>query len=310
MEHTWLVVANPTSGDGKVGRNLENITTIFKQNNINFDLYLSKYPRQITDIVKNALNTEGYRHVIGIGGDGTMNEIVNGIFSQNTVPTQDIVFTMLPIGTGNDWATTHGIPRDFSAFCTMLKQRKTILQDIGIVHYNENGSIKTHYFANAGGLAYDALVVKSVEGQKKYLFGKKIAYFLHILKCLWAYKPDKVRIAFDNQIIEAYFYTINLGINKTSGGGMYMTPQAINDDGLLALTLIRNLPKWKVLLYTTKLHNGTIGDVTRYVSLHQTKNIEITAYKNPLFIEVDGELLGQTPIKITILEKALKVLIP
>jgi diacylglycerol kinase (ATP) len=310
MNDKWLIVANPASGNGKVGQNLEKIKVLFEKNNISSTLQLSTRPRELTALVENALNTEGYRHIAGIGGDGTMNEIVNGFFKQNTIETKDITFTMLPIGTGNDWATTHKISNDFERFIKMLKNGKTVYQDIGVVDYTQNGIFKKHYFANAGGLAYDALVVKSVESQKKYIFGKKIAYFLHILKCLWAYSPDKVRLRFNDQVVEDYFYTINLGINKTSGGGMYMTPQAVNDDGLMALTLIRNLPKWRVILYTTKLHKGTIGSVLRDVSLYQAKEIVINAIDKPLYIEVDGELLGETPIKITILEKVLKVLVP
>ena len=307
MKNQWLVVANPVSGNGAVLKNLPKIEQVFKEKKIPYILRLSTYPRELTEIVKNAIDTEGVYKIIGIGGDGTMNEIVNGIFQQTTVPTPDIAFTMLPIGTGNDWATTHQIHPDFNHFCDRVLWGKTHLQDVGCVTYFENNLKKTHYFANAGGLAYDAYVTQSVESQKRYVFGKKFAYFLHILKCLWAYQPEKVRVIFDEQVVVDYFYTINLGINKTSGGGMMMTPQAVNDDGLMALTLIRNLPKWKVIYYTSKLRDGSIGTITKYVSLHQVKNIKIESLTTPIFIETDGEVLGETPIEITILEKALKV---
>jgi diacylglycerol kinase (ATP) len=310
MENHWFIIANPASGNGAVRKNLNEIERVFTEMKIPFTLQLSTYPRDITAIVHKAIQSGGYRKFIGVGGDGTMNEIVNGIFQQNTIPTTDIIFTMLPIGTGNDWATTHKIPRHLADFIPFLLRGVKKMQDIGVVRYtNTDGSLKTHYFANAGGLAYDSLVVRSVEAQKSYLFGKKIAYFLHILKCLWAYKPEKVQVEFDGQNVTDFFYTINLGINKTSGGGMQLAPQAVNDDGLMALTLIRNMPKWKVVYYTSKLRNGTIGDVTKYVSLHQVKNIRIESLGSPLFIETDGELLGQTPVEISILEKKLCVLI-
>jgi diacylglycerol kinase (ATP) len=317
MENQWFIIANPASGNGAVRKNLNEIERVFREKKIPFTLRVSTYPREVTTIVQKAIHTEGYRKIIGVGGDGTMNEIVNGIFQQKTVPTTDIIFTMLPIGTGNDWATTHQIPRKIEDFIPFLLSKGllaergvTKLQDVGVVHYTDaQGSIKTHYFANAGGLAYDSLVVRSVEAQKRYLFGKKIAYFLHILKCLWAYKPEKVQVEFDGQTVTDFFYTINLGINKTSGGGMQLTPQAVNDDGLMALTLIRNMPKWKVVYYTSKLRDGSIGSIKNYVSLHQVKNIKIKSLENPVFIETDGELLGQTPVEISILEKKLCVLV-
>lgn len=309
MENQWLIVANPASGNGAVRKNLSQIERVFTEKKIPFTLRCSTYPREVTAIVEKAILTEGYRKIIGIGGDGTMNEIVNGIFQQNTIPTTDIIFTMLPIGTGNDWATTHKIPKHLDPFIAFVLRGGTKFQDVGVVTYrDEQGALKTHYFANAGGLAYDAFVVRSVEAQKRYVFGKKIAYFLHILKCLWAYKPEKVKVEFDGQTITDFFYTINIGINKTSGGGMQLTPQAVNDDGWMAFTLIRNMPKWKVVYYTSKLRNGSIGEITRYVSLHQAKNIKIESLSMPLFIETDGELLGETPIEIGILEKKLCVL--
>jgi diacylglycerol kinase (ATP) len=309
MENQWFIIANPTSGNGAVRKNLKEIERVFTENKIPFTLRLSTYPRDITAIVQKAIITEGYRKFIGIGGDGTMNEVVNGIFQQKMVPTTDIIFTMLPIGTGNDWATTYKIPKHLTDFIPFLLRGVTKLQDIGVVHYADaQGSEKTHYFANAGGLAYDALVVRSVEAQKSYLFGKKIAYFSHILKCLWAYKSEKVQVEFDGQTVTDFFYTINLGINKTSGGGMQLTPQATNDDGLMAFTLIRNMPKLKVVYYTSKLRDGSIGEVTKYVSLHQVKNIKIKSLKNPIFLETDGELLGQTPVEISILERKLCIL--
>jgi diacylglycerol kinase (ATP) len=309
MKSQWFIIANPASGNGAVRKNLNEIERVFTENKIPFTLRLSTYPRDITTIVQKAIITEGYRKFIGVGGDGTMNEVVNGIFQQKTVSTTDIVFTMLPIGTGNDWSTTFKIPKQLSDFIPFLLRGVTKLQDVGVVQYSDaQGSVKTHYFANAGGLAYDSLVVRSVEAQKSYLLGKKIAYYLHILKCLWSYKPEKVQIEFDGQTVTDFFYTINLGINKTSGGGMQLAPQAVNDDGLMAFTLIRNMPKWKVVLYTSKLRDGSIGDI-KYVSLHQVKNIKIKSLENPVFIETDGELLGQTPVEIAILKEQLCVLV-
>ena len=316
MENQWLIIANPASGNGAVRKNLSEIERVFTEKKIPFTLRCSTYSREVTAIVQKAILTEGYRKIIGIGGDGTMNEIVNGIFQQNLIPTTDIIFTMLPIGTGNDWATTHKIPKHLDHFMAFILSEGTPIerggikfQDVGVVNYKDTqGESRTHYFANAGGLAYDALVVRSVEAQKRFLFGKKIAYFLHILTCLWAYKPEKTQVEFDGQTITDFFYTLNIGINKTSGGGMQLTPQAVNDDGWMALTLIRNMPKWKVVYYTSKLRNGSIGEITRYVSLHQAKNIKINGLSMPLFIETDGELLGETPIEISILEKKLCVL--
>jgi YegS/Rv2252/BmrU family lipid kinase len=307
MNNRWLIIVNPSSGNGHIQKVWADIEKAFLQKNIVFSIRKTAKSREATQIVRQAIDTEGYRKIIGIGGDGTMNEIVNGIFQQTTVIPNEIAFTMLPIGTGNDWASSHNITPDLEAWIEMILRGRIIKQDIGIIEFFEQDIPQKHYFANAGGLAYDAQVVQSIESNKRYIFGKKISYFLHILKCLWDYKPEKVRVVIDDETIEDFFYTINLGINKTSGGGMKMAPQAINNDGLMALTLIRNLPKWKVIWYTTKLYNGTIGDVTRHVSLHQAEEIRVESLGKPIYCETDGELVGTTPIKINILKQALSV---
>ncbi len=307
MNNRWLIIANPSSGKGHIQKVWRDIEQALLRKNIVFSMKQTSKSREATQFVRQAIDTEGYRKIIGIGGDGTMNEIVNGIFQQTTVPPNDIAFTMLPVGTGNDWAASYNITPNLDAWIEMILRGRIVRQDIGVIEYYEHKILKKHYFANAGGLAYDAHVVQSVESNKRYIFGKKVSYFLHILKCLWDYEPEKVRVVFNNETIEDFFYTINLGINKTSGGGMKMAPQAVNDDGLMALTLIRNLPKWKVIWYTTRLYNGTIGEVTRYVSLHQTEQIKIDSLGKPIYCETDGELVCTTPVEINILKQALKI---
>lgn len=308
MENRWFIIANPVSGSGLVLSLWKNIERMLRENNICSSVHFPTQSHEATLLVKNAIDTEGYRYIIGMGGDGTMNAVINGIFQQNTVSTNDIFFTMLPIGTGNDWAKTHGLSPDLSLWLKKILNNNLKKQDVGVIEYTENGALKKHYFANAGGLAYDALVVQSVEADKRYIFGKKVSYFLHILKCLWDYKPEKVRISIDDKTVEDFFYTINIGINKTSGGGMIMTPQAENDDGLMALTLIRNMPKWKVIWYTSKLYKGTIGEVAQYVSLYQANNIKVESLQKPIFCETDGELLGVTPVTITVLKQVLNII--
>ena len=309
-QNTWLVVVNPASGGGKMFRNIEKIKKALTSHGINYDVRFTKKQKDATEIVKNALVTEGYRRIMGIGGDGTCNEIINGIFGQTSVPIADIVYTMYAGGTGNDWVKMHNIPNDLSAFCTMILRGSVGLQDVGVVDYQDKkGAKQRKYFANAGGLAYDSFVVQAVEAVKNRIVPKKFSYFFYILKCLFAYKAERVRIVYDGQNIEEKFYTINIGINRFAGAGMQLTPQAVKDDGLLALTLVPNLPWWKVILYTRYLYSGAIARIPN-ARLFNVKNIKIEHLNNPIFCEVDGELLGATPVEISIFEHQLKVVVP
>jgi diacylglycerol kinase (ATP) len=167
---------------------------------------------------------------------------------------------MFAAGTGNDWVKMHDIPSNLDAFIQMLKAEKTVFQDIGQIDYmDEQGDKQQHFFGNAGGLGYDSFVVKSVETARSRFFPKKFSYLLHMMKCLWQYKAERVRIHHDGETTEDLFYTINFGINKFSGAGMQVTPQAIKDDGLLGFTMIRDIPRWKVITYIPLLYTGSIG---------------------------------------------------
>ncbi len=309
-QNAWLIVANPASGGGKVRKRWAEIERKLTENGVLFTAHFTKKRGDATEIVKNALRTEGSQNIIGLGGDGTLNEIINGIFQQTAVPPSSIRFTMFAAGTGNDWVKMHAIPSNLDAFIEMIKAEKTAFQDIGQIDYlDAQGDKRQHYFGNAGGLGYDSYVVKSVESVRFRFFPKKMSYMLHMMKCLWSYKPERIRIHHDGETTEDLFYTINFGINKFSGAGMQVTPQAIKDDGLLGFTMIRDLPRWKVISYMPLLYTGSIGRA-REVTLSQVKNIRIESLGAPVFCETDGELVGMSPTEISVLEKALRVVVP
>jgi YegS/Rv2252/BmrU family lipid kinase len=312
LRETWLLIANPTSGGGKFRQNRAQIEQILQDLNLSYVLRVTEKGGDATRFAIEGISA-GHRKIIAIGGDGTGNEVINGIFKQKIVPTTEIMYTLLPVGTGNDWARNWKLPKNRILFFQMIQREKVGWQDIGIIRYtkqhdNQN-TISEHFFANAGGAGYDAEVVHSVEFSKR-LISKKFSYFWHILKCLNHYKASKVRVTFDGETVIDKFYTINFGIHRCSGAGMQLTPHAIADDGLLALTLIRDLPRLSVLLHTPKLYLGTVAKIKPYTTLHQVKNIQIESLETPIRVETDGEFLGQTPLEIAILHKALKVIIP
>jgi YegS/Rv2252/BmrU family lipid kinase len=312
LNETWLLIANPTSGGGKLRQNQTQIEQTLNLLNIPYVLRLTQKGGDATRFAQEGI-AAGHRKIMAIGGDGTGNEVINGIFKQKWIPPQEITYTLMPVGTGNDWVRNLNLPKTMESFFQMIQEGHGTWQDIGLIRYAKNVGnkdvIEEHFFANAGGAGYDAEVVHSVEFSKRVLT-KKISYFWHILKCLNRYNAPKVRVTFDEQTIIDRFYTINFGIHRYSGAGMQLTPHAIPDDGLLALTLIRDLPRAVIALNTPKLYLGTVAKLQPYTSLHQVKKIQIESFGAPMLVETDGEFLGQTPIEITILHKALKIIIP
>ena len=306
-EKTWLFIINPASGNGKAKKYWRQIATVLERQKIPYHNVFTKEKLHAIELVNTAVK-EGYRKIVAMGGDGTNNEVVNGILLQKTIPSTDIIYTLFPVGTGNDWIRQHRIPKRISKWVAMLQSEQTVLHDIGKVLYHHQGNEQERYFVNVAGMAYDGFVGKALEHHTgKFL--RKLLYLYLAVTCLFKYKLTKAKVEFDGQVVEDYFYLINAGICKYSAGGMRTVPHADPSNGKIALTIARNLTKFNVLKSLPLLYNGKIGKHP-LITLHQTKHIKVTANKDePSFLEVDGEFLGQSPVEFFIIENALRVVV-
>lgn len=295
----WYIIANPAAGGGKVQRQLNKIKNLLEQQGFAYLLVQSEAKGHATQLAQQAIE-QGYRKIMAIGGDGTNNEVINGILQQQIVPSLDITYALLPVGTGNDWIKTHGIPRDLQKALSIIKKEQTKIQDIGRVDFKQNGQAQHRFFANVAGMAYDAYVVKQAAKHPKY------PYLLMVMKCLFEYELPKARIYFGDEIIEDQVYIVNAGICRYSGGGMQLVPHAVPDDGQLALTIARTLTPLQVIINTRHLYSGKL-DRLKAITLHQSKHIRVEAVEEAIGVEVDGEYLGETPVAFSVLEKRLKV---
>lgn len=304
----WYAIVNPAAGKGEVKKHLGEIIVRLEKAFPGIHIVMTDYRGHASEITVAAIE-KGYRKLLAIGGDGTHNEVVNGIFNQTSVPTIEITYALLPYGTGNDWIRTHHIPKDLIKWLAMIKKGITYFQDVGKVSYYKDGVQHKRYFANVAGLAYDAFVVRVAEN-KRTPIKNNLAYLFLIFKCLFQYSLKKAKVSFDGQEKEGYFYTINAGICKYSGGGMQVVPHAIPDDGYLAFTLAGKISKLGVLLNTWRFYNGSIGKHPKVIT-KQVKKIEVKASgKEEVLLEVDGEFLGHTPVEIELIPKALKFVAP
>lgn len=305
---TWYIIINPAAAGGRVNREWSAIQSRLDAEGFSYIAQRTEGRGHATQLAKRAIES-GYDHLIAVGGDGTNNEVVNGIMLQKVIPSTAVTYALLPIGTGNDWVKTHRIPRRLKHWLAMLKQGHTTVQDVGLVSYQVEGKQASRYFANVAGMGYDAFVARVAERQQ-HKVSNQLFYFLLIFKCLAQYSLKKARVIFDGEELTDAFYTIHAGICLYSGGGMRFVPHAQPDDGRFALTVIRNVSKLGVVLNTYRLYNGTIGDF-RQADIYYAKKIRVEAVGDePTTVEVDGEFLGETPVEFTLREKALRLVIP
>lgn len=303
---SWSVIVNPHAGNGKSGKKWPMIRQYLDQHLILQDVFFTREPGDASTIARQ-LASEGKKYIIGVGGDGTNFEIINGIFSQSITASTDIIYALLPVGTGNDWIRHHGIPKQLGPWVAMVQQAKTIRQDVGYVDCH---GMPRKFFMNVCGMAYDAFVVKYLQPWRRWI-QHPLIYILGILRCLYLYQLPLARIQLDNDApITTRTYTINAGICRFSGGGLQIVPHAIATDGQLAVTIAPELSKLEVLRNTPRFYSGTLHQHPKIIArqVHQLR--VLPAANEEIWVEADGELLGKAPVNIGILPAALNIVVP
>ncbi len=306
-EHQWFVIVNPTAGVNRAAKQWPQISKMLTDAGLEHQHAFTQRGGHAALLARNAIR-EGYRKIITVGGDGTNNEVINGIMKQKVVPTNEIIYSIIAMGTGNDWTKTHKIPRNTKKAIECIKAGKTTYQDIGIATYDNNGQNGQRYFVNVAGMSYDAFVTKTSNERRNFVTNQLFYIFL-VFACLYKFKPRKAKVLFDGQEIEGDFYTVNIGLCKYSGGGMQFVPHAEPNDGLFALTVAKDVTKTEVILNTHRFYNGKIGDHPK-IHTHQAESIRVEASNDkPTLLELDGEYVGNTPAEFTLLKSALKIVV-
>lgn len=305
----WMIIVNPAAANGKLGRLWPAIEARLSQRIEQYEVAQTQHRGHGTSLAVAAIEN-GYRHIIAAGGDGTNHEVANGILQQQMTPSQDIFYTLLPIGTGNDWIRTHRIPPKLEQWLDMLDEGFCTQQEVGLVRYWQNDEQYQRYFVNVAGMAYDGFVVRYGEQWRSWI-RNRFFYLLLILRCLFKYRLTRGLIQIDGKTVEDRFYTINVGICRYSGGGMQLVPQADPQDGWLALTYAGPVSKLGVLLNTWRFYNGSIGEHPK-IEVSQARCIQVNAPagEEGIPLEADGEFLGYSPAEFSIIEKALTVIVP
>jgi len=257
-------------------------------------------------ITRNKIH-EGYKRIIVVGGDGTMNEVINGVFGQKSIPTTEIMLGMITVGTGNDWARMFDIPTEYEAAIETIKQQKTFVQDAGLVTYQRKNQTWNRYFINIAGMGFGAKVVAKSNKMKDKGKSNPSLYMMNIFTSLLKYRSIRARIHIDGESIDRKVFSLNVGIVKYNGGGMIQLPDAIADDGLYNITLIKKMGKLRVIASMKMLYNGKIAS-HRKVETYTAKSVSIDSPRRQLHLETDGETLGHSPMEFQIIPRSVKVI--
>ena len=308
----WLVIVNPKASVGKSGKDWPIIKQSLINEGIEFDDVLTEYPRHAIEIVRNAIVEQGYRKFISVGGDGTNNEVINGIFTQDVVPTDEITMATMPIGTGNDWRRTFDIPLEYDEVAKIIKAGQIFVHDVGKLTHYTDGDPKIRYFLNAAGTGLDEMVCSSTNLMKQQGKGGTIRYLISLVKCMLKYKVTHVQISIDDQMVfDDNILSVSVGNCRYNGGGMMMMPTAVPNDGLLDVTVIRKVSMFKFAANVKNIYDGSFIKKINEVQTFKGKKIRIVSIPpHSLRVETEGENLNNSPFDFDILPKAINMVIP
>ena len=306
-EAKWFVVVNPASGSGKGLTDFPLISKLLRDNGIRHESVFTEHKHHAAELTVSAIES-GYRHIIVVGGDGTLHEVVNGVFIQNRVDSSEITIAMISTGTGNDWIRMFGIPTRYSEAIRAIKEGYTFLQDVAEVSYEESKVRQVRYMANVAGLGFDAAVIKRTLTSKAKGYLGKGGYLWCLARSFFSHKATGTKVWVDDELIyNNLLFSIAIGVGKFNGGGIQQLPIAVADDGLLDITMIRPVHWWHVIFRLRRLFNGTIYSIGHVIHA-QGRHIRIESSPET-HLEIDGELYGHTPVDLQVMHRKVRVVI-
>lgn len=315
MEETnnkWLVIVNPAASIGKSGRDWPEIKQLLTNEGIDFDAHITDHPRHAIELVRTLITEKGYRKVISIGGDGTNNEVINGIFTQQRFSTKEITMGTIPVGTGNDWRRTFGFPEGYQQLVRVIKEGRVFPHDVGKVAYYNDGDNQVRYFLNAAGTGLNEMVCNRTNHLKSQGKGGSVRYMLSTASCLFKFQCVRIILTVDDQeVFDGEILSLSVGNGRYNGGGMMMMPQSVPDDGLFDITVVEKIGMLKFASNISNIYDGTFVDKLKEVTTFRGKKIRIVSIPaHRLLLETEGETLTNSPFDFEILPQAINMVVP
>ena len=295
-----VFLVNPAAENGAAGRRWPELAHEAASLGLQGETRFSERPGHLTKLAREAAADADL--LVAVGGDGTVNEVVNGIAGL------DVELALIPRGTGGDFVRTFGIPRKLDRAVEVALRGRTRAIDLGRGRYRSwAGEDEESYFANIASAGMSGAIAKRTNETSKAL-GGKVSYAWATVAVFSRWRSDEVRVRVDGTEQAGRMHDVIVANGRYLGGGMKMVPEAEPDDGLLDVLLIGDLTKRDLLLTMPKTYRGKHLPHPKATLLRGT-TVEIDA-PEPLPVELDGEQPGTTPVRFEIVPRALRLRVP
>lgn len=303
-------LVNPQAGGGQARRWWEQTRGQLEEAGLQYDWAYTDAEAAIDRQARRAVLEQGARAIIAVGGDGTLYEVINGLVEEDRLIAEDILFAAYPAGSACDFVRQayNGPP---PAIIELLQKGRIVHIDLGRCEYHDGqGQERLSYYLNsfdAGAGADTCVGINAGQGRiKKLLRSGPLAFKLTAFSVLLNFQYTDAEVIADGYSYQGRYIIIGAGNGGYSGGGMQMCPAARLDDGLLDLFMAEQRSFPAILRAFGRLYDGSAAQVEKSLSL-QAREIVITTAR-PIAIEMDGEVPGFTPARLSVLPGLLPLL--
>jgi diacylglycerol kinase (ATP) len=296
-----VVIANPRSGGGKVGAHLPEIERILTAAQLSYRIVPTAHPGHATQIARDAL-AGGERYLVAAGGDGTVHEVVNGMFSDGQPVAADAVLGVVAAGSGCDLVRSFGLPGGTVAAARHLAGDQVRPIDVGRVTFTDGPAQVTRYFPNIAEAGLGGAVVARTARLPAFLGAAR--YLAGFWLTLPGFRPAAVRLDADGQAFQWRAHNVVVANCRFYGGGMQISPKSEPDDGAFDV-LVMVGPKSDAFTALPRIYRGAHLPHRNIAELRASR---LTVQADPPFrIEADGETLGTTPATFEIIRTPIRL---
>jgi diacylglycerol kinase (ATP) len=295
-----VFVVNPASGNGAAGKTWERTRELAAARGLDGDALVTEAPGHAVELARGAAES-GARLVVAVGGDGTINEIVNGLLAAGT---SEVELAVVPRGTGDDFARTFGIPTDVESALAVAANGQARPVDVGRATYAVDGGTAERYFANFAGAGISGAIARRGARTSRRL-GAKAAYMWATVAVFLRWSSVPMRIELDGETREGRMFEVVVSNGMYAAGGMKIAPEARPDDGQFDAVLIGDVSKADFVTTFPKIYRGRHTSHPK-IEVVRASTVAVDA-SQPLPVVLDGEQPGTTPARFEIVPRALKL---
>ena len=291
----YKIIVNPVSGRGAGEQAIPLIEQYLRSYSLDYNLVRTERPWHAAELAQQAC-ADGYDVVVAVGGDGTANEVGNGLMLAKRANSKSATMGVLCVGRGNDFAFGAGVPHDLEAGCRTLAQDHRRMVDIGRV----TGGLypQGRYFGNGVGIGFDAVV--GFEAQKQKRLTGFASYIVAALKTIFLYyRAPLVRIEYDGQALTQSSLMVSIMNGRRLGGGFLMAPHAQPDDGLFDVCIARQVSRLRIFALIPRFMKGTQATHPA-IQTGRAQRVVVTALQGVLPAHGDGETICTDALQLTL----------